>query len=100
MTREKVRSPLTRWNRSSPVPAVGHEFKTVDGVGKDVVAAAAQGGPVAACSGVASAASLRGAVQAATDSGVRIICDLYAAPAGPRRAREVEGLGVDSAYIH
>ena len=80
-------------------PVLG-DFKMMDGVRKYVLATAEQGGRIATICGVASDASIRTAVQAGKECGVRIICDLYAALDGPKRAREVEALGVDSAYIH
>jgi 3-hexulose-6-phosphate synthase len=86
--------------REFPEHPVLADFKMMDGVRKYVLATAEQGGRIATICGVASDASLRTAVQAGRDSGVRIICDLYAVPDGPKRAREVAALGVDSAYIH
>jgi len=76
------------------------DFKMMDGVAKYVLETARQGGRIATICSVASDASLRAAVAAGRECGVRIISDLYAAPDGPRRAREVIALGVDSAYIH
>lgn len=86
--------------RAFPEHPVLADFKMMDGVRKYVLATAEQGGRIATICGVSSDASIRTAVQAGKDCGVRVICDLYAAPDGPRRAREVEALGVDSAYIH
>ena len=86
--------------REFPADPVLADFKMMDGVRKYVLATAEQGGRIATICGVASDASIRTAVQAGRECGVRIIADLYAAPDGPRRAREVEALGVDSAYIH
>jgi 3-keto-L-gulonate-6-phosphate decarboxylase len=86
--------------REFPEHPVLADFKMMDGVRKYVLATAEQGGRIATICGVASDASLRTAVQAGRESGVRVICDLYAAPDGPRRTREVEALGVASAYIH
>ena len=91
---------IGRLAREFPEHPVLADFKMMDGVRKYVLATAAQGGRIATICGVASDASIRTAVQAGRDCGVRIICDLYAAPDGPRRAREVQALGVDSAYIH
>ena len=76
------------------------DFKMMDGVRKYVLATAERGGRIATICGVASDASIRTAIQAGKDCGVRIICDLYAAIDGPARAREVEAMGVDAAYIH
>jgi 3-hexulose-6-phosphate synthase/6-phospho-3-hexuloisomerase len=86
--------------REFPEHPVLADFKMMDGVRKYVLATAEQGGRIATICGVASDASIRTAVQAGRDSGVRVICDLYAAADGPQRAGEVEALGVDSAYIH
>ena len=83
-----------------PETPVLADFKMMDGVRKYVLATADQGGRLATICGVASDASIAAAVAAGRESGVRIVCDLYAALDGPRRAREVIALGVDSAYIH
>jgi 3-hexulose-6-phosphate synthase/6-phospho-3-hexuloisomerase len=91
---------IGRLAREFPDHPVLADFKMMDGVRKYVLATAAQGGRIATICGVASDASIRTAVQAGRECGVRIICDLYAAPDGPRRAHEVQALGVDSAYIH
>ena len=72
----------------------------MDGARKYVLETARQGGRIATICGVASDASIRAAVAAGADCGVRIICDLYSAADGPARAREVAEMGVDSAYIH
>ena len=86
--------------REFPDHPVLADFKMMDGVRKYVLATAEQGGRLATICGVASDASIRAAVQAARECGVRIVCDLYAAPDGPSRAREVAAMGVDLAYIH
>lgn len=91
---------IGRLAREFPEHPVLADFKMMDGVRKYVLATAAQGGRIATICGVASDASIRTAVQAGKDCGVRIICDLYAASDGPQRAREIQALGVDSAYIH
>src|SRR5439155_24842734 len=86
--------------RAFPEHPVLADFKMMDGVRKYVLAAAEQGGRLATICGVAADASIAAAVAAGRESGVRVDCDLYAAPDGPQRAREVIALGVDSAYIH
>jgi 3-hexulose-6-phosphate synthase len=86
--------------RAFPEKPVLGDFKMMDGVRKYVLATAQQGGRIATICGVASDASIRTAVQAGRDTGVRVLCDLYAAIDGPRRAREVEAMGVDAAYVH
>jgi len=86
--------------RRFPEAPVLADFKMMDGVRKYVLSTAEQGGRIATICAVASDASLRTAIQAGRDSGVRILCDLYATLDGPGRAREVVGMGVDSAYVH
>ena len=86
--------------REFPEHPVLADFKMMDGVRKYVLATAEQGGRIATICGVASDASIRTAVQAGKECGVRILCDLYAATDGPRRAREVAELGVDAVYVH
>lgn len=86
--------------RAFPEHPVLADFKMMDGVRKYVLATAEQGGRLCTICGVAADASIAAAVAAGRECGVRVVCDLYAAPDGPRRAREVEALGVDSAYIH
>jgi 3-hexulose-6-phosphate synthase/6-phospho-3-hexuloisomerase len=86
--------------KAFPQKPVLADFKMMDGVRKYVLATAEHGGRIATICAVSSDASIRTAVQAGKESGVRILCDLYATLDGPRRAREVEALGVDSAYIH
>ncbi len=86
--------------RAFPETPVLADFKMMDGVRKYVLATAEQGGRIATICSVASDASIRTAVQAGAESGVVVLSDLYAALDGPRRAREVADLGVDSAYIH
>jgi len=86
--------------RAFPDTPVLADFKMMDGVRKYVAATAERGGRLATICAVASDASIAAAVAAGREAGVRIVCDLYAAPQGPQRAREVVALGVDSAYIH
>ncbi len=86
--------------REFPQAPVLADFKMMDGVRKYVLATAEQGGRIATICGVTSDASIRAAVQAGRESGVRIICDLYAAHNGAERAAQVAAMGVDSAYIH
>lgn len=86
--------------RRFPETPVLADFKMMDGVRKYVLQTAEQGGRIATICAVSSDASIRTAVQAGKDSGVRVLCDLYATLDGPKRAREVEALGVDSAYVH
>jgi 3-hexulose-6-phosphate synthase len=105
----EVGTPLLTFNgvkaigelaRRFPERPVLADYKMMDGTRKYVLETARQGGRICTICSVASDASIRTAVQAARDSGVRVLCDLYAVLDGPKRAREVEAMGVDSAYIH
>lgn len=86
--------------REFPDHPVLADFKMMDGVRKYVVAAAEQGARLATICGQAADASIRTAVAAGKETGIRVVCDLYATADGPLRAREVAALGVDLAYIH
>ena len=59
-----------------------------------------KGGHLASICGVASDASIRCAIKAGRESGIRIVVDLYAAPNMVERACEVEAMGADVVYIH
>jgi 3-hexulose-6-phosphate synthase/6-phospho-3-hexuloisomerase len=86
--------------RAFPERPILADYKMMDGVPKYVYETARQGGRIATICSVAADASIRAAVAAGKQCGVRVISDLYAALDGPRRAREVVEMGVDSAYIH
>lgn len=86
--------------RHFPDHPVLADYKMMDGTRKYVLATAEQGGRICTICSVASDASIRTAVQAGKECGVRILCDLYAVLDGPKRARELQALGVDAAYIH
>jgi len=76
------------------------DYKMMDGVRKYVVETASRGGRLATICSVASDASLREAIAAGNDTGVTMITDLYAHPDVPRRAVELEAMGIDSVYVH
>lgn len=76
------------------------DFKMMDGVRKYVLETGTQGGHLATICGVASDASIRAAVKAGKESGIRVVVDLYAAPDMVKRACEVEAMGVDVVYAH
>lgn len=86
--------------RAFPGVPILADYKAMDGVRKYVVETKQQGGHIATVCAVASDASVRTAVQAGRETGIAIICDLYAAPDVPARAAEVEAIGVDSVYVH
>jgi 3-hexulose-6-phosphate synthase len=76
------------------------DYKMMDGVRKYVVETAARGSRLATICSVASDASLREAIAAGRDTGVAMITDLYAHPDVAGRAVELEGMGIDSVYVH
>lgn len=76
------------------------DFKMMDGVRKYVLETARQGGQMASICGVASDASLRVAIKAGKESGIRVVVDLYAVPDMVKRAVEVEAMGADMVYVH
>lgn len=76
------------------------DYKMMDGVRKYVVETANRGGRLATICSVASDASLRESIAAGHDAGVTMITDLYAHPDVPRRAVELEAMGIDSVYVH
>lgn len=86
--------------RAFPDHPVLADFKIMDGSRKYVLATAEQGARLATVCSVAADATIRAAVSAGRECGVRVICDLIATPDGPRRAQELVALGIDAAYIH
>jgi 3-keto-L-gulonate-6-phosphate decarboxylase len=76
------------------------DYKTMDGARKYVLETAARGGHLSTVCGVAADATIRATVAAGKESGIAIVCDLYAAHDVAGRAAEVEAMGVDSVYVH
>ena len=76
------------------------DFKLMDGVRAYVLETGRQGGHLASICGVASNASIRAAIKAGKEAGVRVVVDLYAAPDKVQRAVEVEAMGADIVYVH
>jgi 3-hexulose-6-phosphate synthase len=105
----EVGTPLLAFEGVRAIGALSHafpgvpvlaDFKMMDGVRKYVLATAEQGGHLASICGVASDASIRAAVKAGQEAGVRVVVDLYAAPDKVERATEVEAMDVDIVYVH
>lgn len=96
---EGVRA-ISALSRAFPGVPILADFKMMDGVRKYVLATADHGGHLASICGVASDASIRAAIQAGKDAGVRVVVDLYAAPDMVKRAGEVDALGADVVYAH
>lgn len=86
--------------RAFPGVPVLADYKAMDGVRKYVLETASQGGHLATVCAVAADASVRTAVEAGRESGIAVVCDLYAAPDVGARAAEVVAIGVDSVYVH
>ncbi len=105
----EIGTPLITFAGTSAIGAIAQAFpdhpvladyKMMDGVAKYVAETRAQGGHIATVCAVAADASVRAAVAAGREAGVRIITDLYAAHDVGGRAREMAALGVDSVYVH
>lgn len=86
--------------REFPQIPVLADYKMMDGVRKYVLETANQGGRVCTICGVSSDASIKEAVRAATDSGVTLMVDLYAAHNIAQRAVQVVDMGADAVYVH
>ena len=86
--------------RAFPGVPVLADYKMMDGVFKYVAETAKQGGRLATICAVASDASIKEAVRAASESGVTLLTDLYAAPDLAARAAQMAEWGVDSVYVH
>lgn len=86
--------------REFPNMVVLADYKTMDGARKYVLETQARGGHISTVCAVASDATILTAVQAGEETGISIICDMYAAQNVGQRAAEVEKLGVDSVYLH
>ena len=86
--------------RTFPEVPILADYKMMDGVAKYVHEAARQGGQLVTICGVASDASIRAAVKAGREQGIKVVADLYAVKDLPTRAQELAMLGVDSVYVH
>jgi 3-hexulose-6-phosphate synthase len=85
--------------RHSPVLA---DLKAVDGVAKYFREAGRQGAKIATVLGFAPDASIREALRGGREGGAEVMVDLYALDPSvlPRRARELEALGVHYLLLH
>lgn len=102
-------TPLITFAGVSAIGALAKEFpgvpvladyKMMDGVHKYVAETGRQGGRLATICAVASDASIKEAVRTASETGVTLISDLYAAPDVAGRAAELERMGLDAVYVH
>jgi 3-hexulose-6-phosphate synthase/6-phospho-3-hexuloisomerase len=86
--------------RAFPEFPVLADYKTMDSGGKNVHLTAEQGGHVmTVCAGAADE-TIKSAVAASRETGVRVIVDTIGVRDQAGRAREVEAMGADSVYLH
>lgn len=78
------------------------DYKAADGCYGSFTQAAKHGAAYAVVLGVADDGSIREAITAARETGLKVMCDLLFVPLdkAPQRAKEVEALGVDAIFIH
>lgn len=86
--------------KAFPEKTILADYKMMDGTRRYVLETQKQGGHLATVCAVASDASIRSAIKAGKETGIAVVCDLYAAPYTVSRAAEVEGLGVDAVCVH
>ena len=85
--------------KRSPVLA---DLKSVDGVAKYFREAGRQGAKIATVLGFAADASIREALRGGREGGLEVMVDLYALDPAviPRRAKELEAMGVHYLLLH
>ena len=85
--------------KSSPVLA---DLKATDGVAKYFRESGRQGAAIATVLGFAPDASIREAIRGGRETGVQVMADLYALSGEqlPRRAAELQAIGVDYLLLH
>lgn len=78
------------------------DYKAADGCYGSFTQAAKHGASYAVVLGVADDGSIKEAIKAARETGLKVMCDLLFVPLdkAPQRAKEVEALGVDAIFIH
>jgi len=93
-------SAISALSKAFPEMPILADYKTMDGARKYVLETSARGGHLSTVCAVAADATIRATVAAGRESGIAIVCDLYAAQDVAGRAAEVEAMGVDSVYVH
>ncbi|MGD0725971.1 MAG: orotidine 5'-phosphate decarboxylase / HUMPS family protein [Spirochaetia bacterium] len=88
--------------RACPGKPILADFKAQDGVAKYFKEAGRQGAKIATVLGVVANGSVKAAVREGKESGVQVVADMYSVPREilARRAKELQGLGVDYLMIH
>ena len=76
------------------------DYKAADGCYDSFRHAAEHGAKYAVVMAYADNGSIREAIQAAEDTGIQVVADLMYVKDGPKRARELELLGVDALFVH
>src|SRR5687768_11149252 len=86
--------------RAFPDYPVLADYKTMDSGGKNNQITHAQGGQYMTVCGNAPDETVRAAVAARRETGVKVVVDLIGCKDVPARARECEQWGVDMVYLH
>ncbi len=88
---------LVKTFKKSPIVA---DFKTMDGGDLDVEMAAKAGAHVITVMAAAEDATILKTVESARKHSIGVIADVLAVKDKPKRAKEVEELGVDGIFVH
>lgn len=91
---------IGKLKRAFPAYPVLADYKTMDSGGKNNVITKQQGGDVMTVCGNAPDETIRAAVAASKETGVRVVVDMIGCKDVPTRARECEQWGVDMIYLH
>src|SRR3954464_2156643 len=86
--------------RAFPDYPVLADYKTMDSGGKNTHLTHAQGGQYMTVCGNAPDETVRAAVAASKETGVKVVVDLIGCKDVPGRAAECESWGVDMLYLH
>jgi 3-hexulose-6-phosphate synthase/6-phospho-3-hexuloisomerase len=86
--------------RAFPDYPVLADYKTMDSGGKNTHLTHAQGGQYMTVCGNAPDETVRAAVAASRETGVKVVVDLIGCTNVAARARECESWGVDMVYLH
>ena len=86
--------------RAFPEFPVLADYKTMDSGGKNVHLTKEQGGHIMTVCAGAPDETIKAAVAASKETGVRVIVDTIGVRDQVGRAREVEAMGADSVYLH
>jgi len=86
--------------RAFPDYPVLADYKTMDSGGKNVQHTHAQGGQYMTVCGNAPDETVRAAVAASKETGVKVVVDLIGCKSVAKRAAQCEAWGVDMLYLH